>query len=252
MENTFNDQAPTAEHETSQVPEEREEQAAEIVEERPAIPQIPYTAAPTAASVAFPQHAYCTLVTSNDYAPGALVLAHALRNIYGTSRLLACMVTPGLDTQVITRLRQVYHHIHFVDPLDSYDAAALSLLGRPELGITLTKVNVWRLTQYDRVVFLDADTFPLRQMDELFDRDVGDGIAAAADIGWPDCFNSGVFVCRPSLRTYRALLHTMASHGSFDGGDQGLLNTHFSNWSTGDSQSRLPFIYNVTPTAWYR
>ncbi|KAI9597487.1 nucleotide-diphospho-sugar transferase [Syncephalis fuscata] len=161
------------------------------------------------------------------------------------------MVTPGLDTDVIRRLRQVYHHLHFVDPLDSYDAAALSLLGRPELGITLTKLNVWRLTQYERVVFLDADTFPLRHVDELFDRDIGDRIAAAADIGWPDCFNSGVFICRPSLRMYRALLRTMASQGSFDGGDQGLLNTHFSEWSTGDSARRLPFIYNVTPTAWY-
>ncbi|RKP08416.1 glycogenin 1, isoform CRA_c [Thamnocephalis sphaerospora] len=192
--------------------------------------------------------AYCTLVTSNEYSAGALVLGHTLRQ-HGTSRLLACMVTPGLDAEVVRRLHNVFHHLHFVDPLDSLDVAALALLGRPELGVTLTKLQLWRLTQYDKVVFLDADTFPLRNVDELFEREE---FSAAADIGWPDCFNSGVFVCRPSLRTYHALMQTMSNHGSFDGGDQGVLNTHFSSWSTGDSSRRLPFIYNVTPSAWYR
>jgi alpha-N-acetylglucosamine transferase len=182
-------------------------------EDRPAVPQVPYTAAPTASQVLHQNQAYCTLVTSNEYAPGALVLANALLQ-HGTTRILACMVTPGLDADVVRRLHSVFHHLHFVDPLDSLDVNALALLGRPELGITLTKLQLWRLTQYDKLVFLDADTFPLRNVDELFEREE---FSAAPDIGWPDCFNSGVFVCRPSLRTYRAIMRTMETQGSFDG-----------------------------------
>lgn len=42
--------------------------------------------------------------------------------------------------------------------LDSQDSAHLALLSRPELGVTFTKLHCWRLTQYEKCVFLDADT----------------------------------------------------------------------------------------------
>ena len=39
--------------------------------------------------------------------------------------------------------------------------------------------------------------------------------------------------------------------GSFDGGDQGLLNTFFSDWATKDIARHLPFTYNMVATASY-
>lgn len=45
-----------------------------------------------------------------------------------------------------------------MDLMDSGDDVNLSLLGRPELGITFTKIHCWTLTQYRKCVFLDADT----------------------------------------------------------------------------------------------
>ena len=40
----------------------------------------------------------------------------------------------------------------------------------------------------------------MKNCDELFDRDE---FSAAPDAGWPDCFNSGVFVFKPSIETYK-------------------------------------------------
>jgi alpha-N-acetylglucosamine transferase len=54
----------------------------------------------------------------------------------------------------------------------------------------------------------------LQNIDELFDREE---LSAAPDAGWPDCFNSGVFVFRPSEDTYNALLQFAMAQGSFDG-----------------------------------
>ncbi|GAA6067573.1 glycogenin-1b, partial [Tachysurus ichikawai] len=51
-------------------------------------------------------------------------------------------------------------------------------------------------------------------IDELFDREE---LSAAPDPGWPDCFNSGVFVFCPSNETYGKLLQYCTEHGSFDG-----------------------------------
>jgi len=41
---------------------------------------------------------------------------------------------------------------------DSNDTANLELLSRPDLGVTFTKLHCWRLTQFDKCVFMDADT----------------------------------------------------------------------------------------------
>lgn len=55
-------------------------------------------------------------------------------------------------------LGQVFNLVHEVDVLDSRDTANLALLTRPDLGVTFTKLHCWRLTQFTKCVFLDADT----------------------------------------------------------------------------------------------
>lgn len=52
----------------------------------------------------------------------------------------------------------VFDHVEFVDVLDSKDETNLALLSRPDLGVTFTKLHCWRLTQYTKAVFMDADT----------------------------------------------------------------------------------------------
>lgn len=135
-----------------------------------------------------------------------------------------------------------------VNIIDSNDEAILRVMKRPELGVTLSKIHCWRLTQFTKCVFMDADTLVLQNIDELFEREE---LSAVADIGWPDCFNSGVFVFQPSEATFQALAKLAAEEGSFDGGDQGLLNAYFSDWATKDISRHLSFIYNMSSIAVY-
>ena len=117
-------------------------------------------------------------------------------------------------------------------------------MNRPDLSSTFTKIALWRQTQFQRIVYLDADVVALRAPDELFDLDTN--FAAVPDIGWPDCFNSGVLVLKPNMGDYYALL-ALAQRGiSFDGADQGLLNMHFRDWQ------RMSFAYNCTPSGNYQ
>ncbi|KAJ8415134.1 hypothetical protein AAFF_G00008320 [Aldrovandia affinis] len=191
--------------------------------------------------------AFVTLATNDVYSQGALVVGQCLRR-HGTSRQTVVMVGPHVSQGERAALARVFHHVKEVDVLDSSDRAHLTMMGRPELGVTLTKLHCWALTQYTKCVFLDADTLVLCNVDELFDREE---LSAAPDPGWPDCFNSGVFVFRPSLQTHDRLLQWAREHGSFDGGDQGLLNSFFSDWATQDISKHLPFIYNLSTSAVY-
>ncbi|CAI2308033.1 unnamed protein product [Caenorhabditis sp. 36 PRJEB53466] len=191
--------------------------------------------------------AWITLATNDRYAQGALTLLNSLRSS-GTRRKVHCLITDEVSSGVREELQRKFDEVTTVDVFNSNDAENLALIGRPDLGVTFTKLHCWRLTQYTKAVFLDADTMVIRNADELFERP---DFSAAADIGWPDMFNSGVFVFSPSISVYRALVALAIVVGSFDGGDQGLLNEYFSNWRDLPSAHRLPFIYNMTAGEFY-
>lgn len=191
--------------------------------------------------------AWITLATNDSYSVGALTLAASLRRV-NTTRKLVVMVTHGVSQSIMDALNASFDEVVLVEALDSGDLANLSLLDRVDLGITFTKIRCWTLTQYSKAVFLDSDTLVLQNSDELFEREE---FSAAPDAGWPDCFNSGVFVFRPNLEIYNKLISHAVTTGSFDGGDQGLLNTFFSSWSHKDISKHLPFTYNMVASATY-
>lgn len=116
--------------------------------------------------------------------------------------------------------------------------------GRPDLNLVLTKLHVFRLTQYKKILFLDADVLPIRPLSHLLA--LPHSFSAVPDVGWPDIFNSGVMVLEPGEEKFKEIMDLVKSRGSWDGGDQGVLN----EWR-GQDWNRLSFTYNTTPTAAY-
>lgn len=145
-----------------------------------------------------------------------------------------------------------------------------SQTGRKDLLFALTKLHAFRLTQYSKVIYLDSDVLVLRPISHLFE--LKHEFSAVPDIGWPDCFNSGVMVFTPNYEWFDLLVNAVSKYGTWDGADQGLLNDFFSGQhnnnnttslssSTSTSAStiscvvpawnRLSYTYNVTPSAYY-
>ncbi|XP_078401197.1 glycogenin-2 isoform X3 [Cetorhinus maximus] len=191
--------------------------------------------------------AFVTLATNDVYCRGALVLCQSLRH-HKTTRRIVALITPQVSSNMRRVLEHLFDEVIEVNVLDSGDSAHLALMTRPELGVTFTKIHCWCLVQYSKCAFMDADTLVCNNIDDLFEREE---LSAAPDPGWPDCFNTGVFVYRPSIETYNQLLQFATENGSFDGGDQGLLNSFFSSWATKDIHKHLPFIYNLSGIAIY-
>ncbi|KAJ1667326.1 glycogenin glucosyltransferase [Coemansia sp. RSA 1646] len=213
-----------------------------------------------------PQCAYVTLVTSDSYVDGALVLLHSLRRAL-TPYSIVCLATPAsLATDSLQRLRQHFDGVIETDLCRSSDNHALAMLGRPDLWSTLTKIQLWNpalFGAWDAICYLDADTLVRQPIDDMFSRlqtwrsntpgwRQGGLISASPDTGWPDCFNSGVLLLAPGYECYDALVRRVAQkNASFDGADQGLLNEHFSDWATDLPYRRLPFLYNSTANVYY-
>ena len=133
-------------------------------------------------------------------------------------------------------------------------------IGRPDLNLALTKLHLFRLSSlFSTLIYLDADVLPLRSLSHLFDTTEPHILSACPDIGWPDCFNSGVMVIRPRDSDWEGLRKLLKNgegqegiylegqeglygNGSFDGADQGLLNEWFSEEGGGGQWNRLPFL----------
>ncbi|RMD42551.1 hypothetical protein DV735_g2621, partial [Chaetothyriales sp. CBS 134920] len=189
-------------------------------------------------------YATLQLLINDSYLPGVMVLGHSLRERGATAKLACIVVVENLAAETIEELRTVYDDIIPVQRLTNHTPANLYVMDRLDLVSTFTKIELWRQTQYKRIVYLDADMVVLRAPNELLT--LKTEFAAVPDIGWPDCFNSGLMVLNPNMGDYYGLL-ALAERGiSFDGADQGLLNMHFTNWR------RLSFAYNCTPSGNYQ
>lgn len=183
---------------------------------------------------------------SDSYLPGAAVLAHSLRDA-GTKHKIAALVT--VDTLLynsLNELRKLFDYVIPVDKIANPSLENLARLDRLDLRFAFTKIALWKQLQFRKIVYIDADVVALRAPDELFHIDAP--LAAAPDIGWPDCFNSGVMLLQPDMGDYWSLQTLAASGTSFDGADQGLLNEYFQN----RNWHRLSFTYNCTPSSSYQ
>lgn len=203
--------------------------------------------------------AYVTLLINDSYVPGALVLAHSLRKTGTKHKLVILVDTATVSPHSRALVEKAFDELIKIDddkmfmPVD----VVTKKLGRPQLAVTLTKILIWKLTQFDHIIYLDADTIPLKSLDHLFEKYSSQKpteIVSAPDIGWPDVFNSGVMLIKPDPSVFSYLMKFSETENlSYDGADQGLLNEVFHLQGTdGYSWTRLPFIYNMTPSSLYQ
>ena len=192
------------------------------------------------ATVNVMKSAYVSALCNGDgYAPGVEALGQSLLES-GSTIPRVLMVTSDVPLSARSALEAQGWRLREVEPIPNPKPSAEHLFRR--FGGVFTKLRAWDLTEIDRVVFLDADTLVLKNVDDLFERPE---LAAAPDFFMPDRFNSGVMVLRPSRATFEQMLARLAEAPSYDGGDQGFLNTFFADWYRMPPEHRLPVGCNM-------
>lgn len=207
------------------------------------------------------RHAYVTLVTNADFALGASALLRSL-SLTETAVDRVVMVTGGVPEESIALLEERGARVVPVLLLPTSEDfntahAKGALHGRapftkgekPPFHTPLdnfAKLRLWEL-EYDRVVFLDADTLVLRNIDKLFDYPefcaAPNVYESLADFGR---MNSGVFTARPSQATYKHMLARLDRPGAFwRRTDQSFLQDFFPDWHG------LPISFNMLQYVWF-
>lgn len=88
-----------------------------------------------------------------------------------------------------------------------------------------SKLRVWQLSDYDKVIFIDSDIIVLKNLDSFF---LYPQISASANDKM--LFNSGIMVIEPSKCRLKDLMSKTSKLASYNGGDQGFLNEAFTWW----------------------
>ncbi|WP_011581461.1 MULTISPECIES: glycosyltransferase [Chelativorans] len=208
------------------------------------------------------EYAYVTLVTNADYAMGATALVRSLQRT-NTSAEIVVMHTGGVDAAALAPLGRLGALLLQAELLPTSAAfnerhqrarlhsnAPFTKGNKPAFHTPLdnfAKLRLWQLTQYKRVVFIDADAIVIRNIDRLFSYPE---FSAAPNVyeSLEDFhrLNSGVFVARPSAETFRAMLSVLDQPDAFwRRTDQTFLQTFFPDWHG------LPVFFNMLQYVWF-
>ena len=103
---------------------------------------------------------------------------------------------------------------------------------------TFDKLSIFKLTEYEKIVYLDLDLLILENIDDLF---CYNGIAMAYDNPFTNLHNSGVMVIEPDMNDYKGLIKIMMEKmkNQEQLGDQNIINEYFEVIKT------LPQSYNL-------
>jgi alpha-N-acetylglucosamine transferase len=204
--------------------------------------------------------AYVTLVTNGDYLPGAVALVRSLV-LSGTSADVVVMHTPHVHADALASLVGLGARLaacRLLPTSDGFDAAHSRQAQHARAPFTkgekprfhtpldnFVKLRLWQLP-YERVVFLDADTIVVRNIDRLF---AYPEFSAAPNVyesvGDFRRLNSGVFAARPDPATFAAMLARLDRPGAFwKRTDQTFLEAFFPDWQG------LPVYDNLLQYVW--
>ncbi|MBO6726940.1 MAG: glycosyl transferase [Rhizobiaceae bacterium] len=208
------------------------------------------------------RNAFVTLVTNADYALGATALVRSLA-LTGTAADIVVMHTGGVSREALAPAAALGAGLVEAELLPTSDAFnkrhdkreihgrnPFTKGGKPAFHTPLdnfAKLRLWELEQYDRVVFLDADTIVLRNIDRLF---AYPEFSAAPNVYESladfNRLNSGVFVARPSRAIFAAMLEQLDAPGSYwPRTDQTFLQSYFPDWHG------LPVFFNMLQYVWF-
>ncbi|KAG8063608.1 hypothetical protein GUJ93_ZPchr0003g16503 [Zizania palustris] len=214
--------------------------------------------------------AYVTFLAGDgDYWKGVVGLAKGLRKVGSAYPLVVAVLpdVPESHRRIIISQGCIVREIQPLYPPENQTQFAMAYY-----VIIYSKLRIWEIVEYERMVYLDADIQVFDNIDELFELPKGhfyavmdcfcektwshspqykigycqqcpNGVAwPTAELGPPPAlyFNAGMFVHEPSMATAKALLDTLRVTTPTPFAEQDFLNVFFR-----EQYKPIPLIYNL-------
>ncbi|KFK26089.1 hypothetical protein AALP_AA8G201300 [Arabis alpina] len=163
--------------------------------------------------------AYVTLLYGDEFLLGVRVLGKSIRDT-GSNKDMVALVSDGVSEYSKKLLKA-----------DGWKVEKISLLANPNQvhptrfwGV-YTKLKIFNMTDYKKVVYLDADTIVVKNIEDLFKCS-----KFCANLKHSERLNSGVMVVEPSEVLFNDMMRKVKTLSSYTGGDQGFLNSYYPDF----------------------
>ena len=182
-------------------------------------------------------NAYVTLLSSEQYLDGVIILNQSLRFVKSEYPLF-CALSENISVQVANFLNGV--GIRTVRLKQSLIVESLQNTSTfRHWNYTFDKLLIWGLKEFDKIVFVDADMLVLRNIDSLFHVPAFSAVCAGKSFHgnekWNE-LNSGLMVIEPNIdveaELIRKLDEVLQDRGSLINGigDQDIIHRYMPKW----------------------
>ena len=204
------------------------------------------------------KYSYVTLLTNDSYVYGVALLVESMSrvNTYYPLHVLINDEVSAASIEILDQLGVTYELVSTIPtPPDIYQH---NLNFEPNVAATWrncwTKFHIFNLTQFDKLVFLDADILILKNLDHLFNCPHMTSCLDGEYFNlWPswDHFNSGCIIIEPSKKLFDDILNFAnnlkeSELPEYIIADQEVLNLYFKDWST-QTHLHLNKYYDIFP-----
>ncbi|XP_068657843.1 putative UDP-glucuronate:xylan alpha-glucuronosyltransferase 5 [Aristolochia californica] len=167
-----------------------------------------------------PKEAYVTLLHSSEaYVCGAIALARSIIQTNSTKDLVL-LADNSITQKSREALKLAGWKIRDIERIRSPFARKNAYN-----EWNYSKLRIWQLTDYDKIIFVDSDFLILENLDGFF---ASPQLSAAGNDQF--IFNSGIMLVEPSHCVFETLMENKERLVSYNGGDQGYLNEVFVWW----------------------
>lgn len=189
------------------------------------------------------RYTYVTMLYSDNFLPGLLVLHHSLKKAHSKYPLLV-LVTANVSKDIIFMITSLGMQTERFDFIVNPDATKPARFRE-----MYSKLYIFGMEHYDKIVYIDSDMLVCANIDILFSKKhlsaANSGGMLPEHTDWKD-LNAGLLVVVPNRATLNDMLSKIDSVTSSDGGDQGFLHSYYPNWRM-EEELHLDHGYNMFP-----
>ena len=172
-------------------------------------------------------YAYVTFIKTDDYMPGVLALKKSIF-LYNNNIDFVVLTTKSLSKKTLKVLNSNNCKVKIVADIEN---PSIEKKDKNTFN-HYTKLRVFEMIEYKKVIFLDADLIICSNIEPLFEADHMSSVIAGGLITenkWID-LNGGLLVIEPSVKLFNKMLEAASYLPSSDKSDQGFLHSFYKNW----------------------
>ena len=172
-----------------------------------------------------PRIAYALLCTESHW-HYVYVLAHRIRNITRIKADLLILTPEHLPEEIMTLFQHLHSHIIHVPLKPPPTVKPLE----PAFNVAWIKLHLFRLTMYDKILYLDSDVVLVNDISPIFHVNSFASVSLSCDARLDlATINGGILLIKPNITQYNELLDLAAtpSPTGWSYAEQELLSVYF-------------------------